>query len=364
MGTKNNAVTLEKSHFQVMLEDFGVPRLMIAGFLLALFIITPFIGINPVRQITNIINRFSWNGVLVLAMVPMIHSGCGLNFGIPLGILAGLLGGTMSIQFGFERFGAPVCFLMAVVIATPFAILLGGGYGWLLNKIKGGEMMVATYVGLSSVSFMCIMWLLIPYKNPSIVMAYTGVGLRNMFALDSFYAKVLSNFAQIDLNPLGINLVIPTGSLLFFALLALLMWAFLHTKTGTAMTAVGSNPTFARASGIDVDRIRMLSVILSTWLGAVGVLVYQQGFGFVQLYTAPMNMTMPAVAAILLGGASVNKASIPNVIIGTLLFQGLVTMTPTVITALIHTDVSEVIRIIVSNGMVVYALTRKTEESA
>ena len=36
-------------------------------------------------------------------------------------------------------------------------------------------------------------------------------------------------------------------------------------------------------------------------------------------------------------------------------------MTPTVITALIHTDVSEVIRIIVSNGMVVYALTRKTE---
>ena len=108
----------------------------------------------------------------------------------------------------------------------------------------------------------------------------------------------------------------------------------------------------------------MLSVILSTWLGAVGVLVYQQGFGFVQLYTAPMNMTMPAVAAILIGGASVNKASIPNVIIGTFLFQGLVTMTPTVITALIHTDVSEVIRIIVSNGMVVYALTRKTEESA
>ena len=221
--------------------------------------------------------------------------------------------------------------------------------------------MVATYVGFSSVSFMCIMWLLIPYKNPSIVMAYTGVGLRNMFALDSFYAGVLSKFWEIDLNPLGINLVIPTGSILFFILLALGVWAFLHTKTGTAMTAVGSNPTFARASGINVDRIRILSVILSTWLGAVGVLVYQQGFGFVQLYTAPQNMTMPAVAAVLIGGASVNKASISNVIIGTFLFQGLVTMTPTVITALIHTDVSEVIRIIVSNGMVIYALTRKTE---
>ena len=65
------------------------------------------------------------------------------------------------------------------------------------------------------------------------------------------------------------------------------MWAFLHTKTGTAMTAVGSNPNFARAAGINVDRIRTLSVIMSTWLGAVGILIYQQGFGFLQLYNAP-----------------------------------------------------------------------------
>lgn len=342
---------------QYWLKKMGYPRLIIGGFLLVLFIMAPLTGSDLPTQFTNVINRFSWNAVLVLAMVPMIHSGCGLNFGIPLGVLSGLLGGTLAIEMGFT---GPMSFVMAIVVSTPFAILFGGGYGVLLNRIKGGEMMVATYVGLSSVSFMCIMWLVIPYKHPSIVMAYTGVGLRNMFALDSFYAGVLADFLKIDLNP-WINLVIPTGSILFFALLAFLMWAFLHTKTGTAMTAVGSNPTFAKASGINVDRIRVLSVILSTWLGAVGVLVYQQGFGFVQLYTAPVNMTMPAVAAVLIGGASVNKASISNVIIGTILFQGLITMTPTVITALIHTDVSEVIRIIVSNGMVVYALTRKTE---
>ena len=293
-------------------------------------------------------------------MVPMVHSGCGLNFGIPLGILAGLLGATLSIQFGFT--GA-LSFVMAIVISTPFAVLFGGGYGALLNKIKGGEMMVATYVGFSSVSFMCIMWLMIPYTHPSIVMAYTGVGLRNMFSLDNFYANVLSDFLKIDLNPIGVNLVIPTGSLLFIALLCFLMWAFLHTKTGTAMTAVGSNPTFARAAGIDVDRIRTLSVIMSTWLGAVGILIYQQGFGFLQLYNAPNNMTMPTVAAILIGGALVNKASIGNVIIGTILFQGMVTLTPTVMNSLIHTDMSEVIRSIVSNGMILYALTRKTEGS-
>ena len=305
-------------------------------------------------QITNVINRFSWNSVLVLAMVPMVHSGCGLNFGLPLGIISGLLGATISLEMGFT---GPMSFVMAILIATPFAILFGIGYGWLLNKIKGGEMMIATYVGFSSVSFMCMMWLLLPYRKPDMVWGYAGTGLRTTISLEGYYDQILAKFLQIRIG----SLVIPTGSLLFFAFLAFLMWAFLHTKTGTAMTAVGSNPVFAKAAGINVDKMRMLSVVLSTWLAAIGILVYQQGFGFIQLYMAPFNMALPAVSAILIGGASVNKASIANVIIGTILFQGIVTMTPTVMNNAIHMDISEVLRMVVSNGMILYALTRKTE---
>ena len=338
------------------LNSFGLPRLIIAAFLLLLFIAAPFVGADFATQLTNTINRFSWNAVLVLAMVPMIHSGCGLNFGLPLGIISGLLGATLSIEFGFT---GPVSFLMAILIATPIAGILGWLYGWLLNKIKGGEMMIATYVGFSSVSFMCMMWLLLPYHSPTMVWGLSGKGLRTTISLEGFYDKVLANFLQINIGKLSI----PTGSLLFFALLAFLMWAFLHTKVGTAMTAVGSNPTFARAAGVNVDKMRTLSVIMSTWLAAIGILVYEQGFGFIQLYMAPFNMALPAVSAILIGGASVNKASIPNVIIGTFLFQGIVTMTPTVMNSMIHMDMSEVIRIIVSNGMILYALTRKTEGS-
>ena len=354
-----NTTTLgNKSKFRELLDSFGLPRLIIACFLLLLLIAAPIVGLDFPTQITNIITRFSWNAVMVLAMVPMVHSGCGLNFGLPLGIVSGLLGATLSIELGYTGFAS---FLMAILISTPFALLFGGGYGWLLNKIKGGEMMIATYVGFSSVSFMCMMWLLLPYKSPTMVWGFAGKGLRTTISLEGFYDKVLANFLAIDLNKFGINLVIPTGSLLFFAVLAFLMWAILHTKTGTAMTAVGSNPAFAKAAGINIDKMRMLSVVLSTWLGAVGILVYQQGFGFVQMYMAPFNMAMPAVAAILIGGASVNKASIANVIIGTFLYQGLVTMTPTVMNSMVQMDMSEVIRIVVSNGMIVYALTRKTE---
>jgi simple sugar transport system permease protein len=220
-------------------------------------------------------------------------------------------------------------------------------------------MMIATYVGFSSVSFMCMMWLLLPYSSPTMVWGLSGKGLRTTISLEGFYDKVLADFLQIHIG----HFSIPVGSLLFFAVLAFLMWAFLHTKTGTAMTAVGSNPSFARASGINIDKMRMLSVIMSTWLAAVGILMYEQGFGFIQLYMAPFYMALPAVSAILIGGASVNKASITNVIIGTFLFQGIVTMTPTVMNSMIHMDMSEVIRIVVSNGMILYALTRKTEGS-
>ena len=89
--------------------------------------------------------------------------------------------------------------------------------------------------------------------------------------------------------------------------------------------------------------------------------MYQQSFGFIQLYMGPFYMALPAVYAILIGGASVNKASILNVVVGTFLFQGILTMTPAGMNSMIHTDMSEVSRIIVSNGMILYALTRKSE---
>ena len=210
----------EQSKLRRLVNSYGVPRLIITGFLLLMFILAPVAGVDFATQITNVINRFSWNAIMVLAMVPMIHSGCGLNFGLPLGIISGLLGATLSIEFGFT---GGMSFLMAIVIATPFALVLGGGYGWMLNKIKGGEMMVATYVGFSSVSFMCMMWLLLPYKSPTMVWGFAGKGLRTTISLEGFYDQFLAKFLQIDLNRFGINLVIPTGSLLFFALLAFLL---------------------------------------------------------------------------------------------------------------------------------------------
>ena len=372
------------------IKNAGWPRIIIGLFLLALFITAPFVGVNVFTAFNNTIVRFGMNGIMVLAMIPMVQAGCGLNFGLPLGIIAGLLGATLSIEFNAEileklaelgtqykiswlasefltSYREGIGFASALIIAIPVAAVLGWFYGKLLNRVKGDEMMIATYVGFSSVSFMCIAWLLLPYKHPTMVWGYAGRGLRTTISVEGYWLHVLNDWLSLDFKDtvtiggktLDVNLSIPTGMLIFFAVMAFIVWIFMRTKTGTAMTAVGSNPEFARASGVNVDRMRTVSVVMSTVLGAIGIIVYQQSFGFIQLYMGPFYMALPAVASILLGGASVNKASILNVVVGTFLFQGILTMTPTVFNSMFQTDMSEVIRLIVSNGMILYALTRK-----
>lgn len=335
------------------IKDFGWPRIIIGLFLVSLFVAGPFFGVPGDTSLNDVIVRFGMNAVLVLSMVPMIQSGCGLNFGIPVGLIAGLLGAVMSLEFHMTGL---LGILGAIAMAAIIAVIFGYGYSLLLNRVKGDEMIIATYVGLSFMFFMNMAWLVLPFRNPASVQGFKGEGLRVTISVENYWFHQISDFLSIKVTN---NFTIPTGMILFFILMSFLVWAFFRTKIGTAITAVGSNPEFARASGISINKMRTISVILSTVIAAIGIIVYQQSFGFIQMYNAPQSFIFPAVAAILLGGASVNKASIANVVIGTILFQGILTMTPSVINSAINVDVSEIIRIIVTNGMIVYALTRK-----
>ncbi len=338
---------------QEVLREFGLPRLIIAGFLVVLFIAAPFVGVSMSATMKDICNRFGQNELLTLAMVPMILSGAGLNFGLSLGVISGLLGSTIAMQLGLTGWAG---MFGAMIISVPFGIFFGWLYSLLLNRVRGEEMTIALYVGFAAVMFMSIMWLILPYTSVNMVWGYEGKGLRTTITLDGYWVKQFSNFLMIKVG----DFEFPTGMILFCALCSFVMWLFMRSKTGTAITAVGSNPDYARSSGININRMRTISIIVSTVTGALGILMYQQSYGFIQLYQAPLYMAFPAVAAVLIGGASINKVSIANVIIGTILFQGILTLTPSVINSVLQTDMSEVIRIVLSNGMILYALTRKT----
>lgn len=334
-----------------IISTLGIPRLIIITFMIVLCVMAVFLKLPLNDLLSDTLIRTGMNGVLVLAMVPGILSGIGLNFGLPLGIVCGLVGGLISIEMDLTGYMA---FFVAIIVSIPISALVGALYGYLLNRVKGSEMMVATYVGFSAVSLMCIGWLLMPFKAEEVKWPI-GEGLRTTIALTGRYDKILDHTLAFDV----FGVTIPTGLLLFFFFSCFLMALFLKTKTGMAMKAAGDNPRFAIASGINVDKQRIVGTMISTILGAVGIVVYAQSFGFYQLYQAPLMMGFAAVAAILIGGASARRANMLHVILGTFLFQGLLTISLPVANKIItEGNLSEVLRIIVQNGIILYALTK------
>ncbi|MCG1011047.1 hypothetical protein JT739_00350 [Tepidanaerobacter sp. GT38] len=334
------------------LDKFGYTRIIIILFLIMLFIAAFALELQTDSLISGILNRAGMNMILTLAMVPSIQSGTGLNFGLSVGILCGVLGAVLSIAMNLTGWQA---FLIANGLGIVFAIIAGYIYGLLLNRVKTQEMLIGTYAGFSVVSGMCMFWILAPFKSPKMIWPYGGRGLRVTVSLEDTFDKILNNFLLREYN--GIE--VPWGLYAYIILLCLAVWLFSRSKTGIAMQTAGSNPRFAESCGINVDGMRIIGTILSTVLGAMGILVYAQSYGFLQLYNAPLYMAFPAVAAILIGGASVHKASIAHVIIGTFLFQALLVVALPVTNAVLpEGNLSEVVRIIISNGIIVYALTR------
>ena len=61
----------------------------------------------------------------------------------------------------------------------------------------------------------------------------------------------------------------------------------------------------ARAAGIKVERTRIISIIMSTVFAGIGIINYLQKIGNYPTYTAHTQIGMFCIAALLVGGASV-----------------------------------------------------------
>ena len=343
--------------YDVLVAKLGIPRVIIGLFFILLCFMALLYDLSLPTLLSNTIVRMGMNSIMVLAMVPGIQCGISLNLGLPIGLVCGLVGGLMTIELGLPGWSG---FLFAIGVGAALAAVCGFVYAQLFNRLKGEEMSVTTYVGFSIVSLMCIAWLVLPFKSLKLRWPL-GTGLRNTIGLDSTnFAHILDDLFAFEI--LGFE--VPTGLLLFMALACFLVWLFSRSKTGVAMQAVGNNPRFAEATGISVDRMRIIGTMLSTVLGAIGILVYSQSYGFMQLYTAPRQMGFIAASAILIGGASTSRCKISHVIIGTFLFQGVLTLGMPVANVLVPgSTISETLRILISNGIILYALTKSGGES-
>lgn len=131
----------------------------------------------------------------------------------------------------------------------------------------------------------------------------------------------------------------------------------MRTRLGQNMRAVGQNRAVANSAGIDVDKTRIIAMLFSTVLASWGQLIYLQNIGTMSTYGAHTQVGQFAIAALLVGGASVQKATNKDALLGIVLFHTLFIVSPLAGKELFGDPViGEYFRVFVSYGVIAMAL--------
>lgn len=353
----------------------------------------------------ELFGRLTRNAFLVLALIIPIVAGMGINFAVTIGAMAAQIAALWVTEWQVQGIGG---FLLAAAMSVPLAAVFGLLIGKLLNKMKGQEMiggMILGYFanGLYQLLFLFIFGNLIPLKTDGLVIkGSTGVAntielrgfkqaLDGLWRLDFTSALYLCAAVVVVLSLLALilhkgqktktivtviatvatvalyqipaikaifaSIRIPMVTFIVIALLCLFNVAIMRTRLGQQFRAVGQNMTVANASGINVDRVRVIAIMISTVLAAWGQLIFVQNFGVFQTYGAHEQVGLYAGAAILVGGASIVRATNAQAILGCILFHTLFIVAPAAGNTLFgDAGIGEYFRVFISYGVIALAL--------
>ena len=356
----------------------------------------------------ELFGRLSRNSFIVLALIIPIIAGMGINFAITIGAMAAQIAALWVIEWGISGLAG---FLTAMAITMPIAAFFGFLIGKLMNRMKGQEMIGGLILGyfangLYQLLFLFIFGNLIPLKAPGLVIkGSTGVantidlsterGFK--YALDGLWrvpfgtaARILCGLiavwslvklvtkkedkkkaltrtgvcaavaiiAQLPFMTAAFSMVsVPMVTFLIVALLCVFNNAIMKTRIGQQFRAVGQNRTVANAAGINVDRVRVIAIIISTVLAGWGQLIFVQNMGSFQTYGAHEQVGLYAGAAILVGGASIKKATNGQALLGCILFHLLFIVAPSAGKNLFgDAAIGEYFRVFISYGVIALAL--------
>ena len=352
------------------------------------------------------VGRLSRNAFIVLALIIPIVAGMGINFAITIGAMAAQIALLWVVEWNIV--GLPG-FLLAALITVPLAAVFGFLIGNLLNKMKGQEMIGGLILGyfangLYQLLFLFIFGNLIPLHTPGLVIkGSTGVAntisLQTIkYALDNIWSvdfgtalyvvcgvivaymilmvvlkkkKVLTAILVTVIlgaccavymyvpavSELFSTVTVPMITFVVVGLLCIFNNAIMRTRLGQQFRAVGQNRTVANASGINVNRVRLIAIVISTILAGWGQLIFVQNMGTFQTYGAHEQVGLYAGAAILVGGASIKKATNKQAILGCFLFHLLFEVAPSAAKTIFgDAAIGEYFRVFISYGVIAMAL--------
>lgn len=395
-----------KNNWKRALKTNVVPLLFVGLSVLAFL----YSGASGPVVLSDVVSRFARNAILVLSLLFPVLAGMGLNFGIAIGAMAGQTALFFVLLMGLTGAEGLV---VAALISLPLSIVFGWLSSLVLNRTKGQEMITSMLLaffasGVYQFFFLYLLGGVIPVNNPDFLMG-SGIGVRSnldmigmQYALDDILktdlftcligaalvfcgvivyqaikrkkkplhlvALAALDAALLVLGVLGryvgvlpqyrLIVQIPVVTLLVVALVGLMIRYFFSTRMGQRMRAVGNDMAASGAVGIDVDRVRTQAMILSTITAALGQIVYLQNIGTIAVYSAHENVGMFSAAALLIGGASVSGATVPQALLGTLLFHLLFNILPIAGQKLFGSpEIGEYFRVFIAYGVIAVTLS-------
>ena len=344
----------KKFDFRAALRRSSVPLM----FIIICAICIPLSGLSANMLANEIVTRMGRNAFLILSLLIPIMAGMGLNFGMTLGAMAGQIG--LILASDWQIVGVPGM-VLAMILSIPISVLLGLFCGKILNMAKGREM-ITSYImsffinGVYQLVVLYMMGSVIPIKHTSIKLP-RGYGIRNTVSLLNMRQK-LDNLIPFSVKlPFFGEIRIPLMTFIIIALMCLVIVWFRRTKLGQDMRAVGQDMEVARDAGINVERTRIVAIVISTVLAGFGMIIYLQNMGNIATYSSHSQIGMFCIAALLVGGASVDKASIGNVFLGVVLFHLMFIVAPRAGAAITGDSmIGEYFRVFVSYAVITVAL--------
>ena len=367
-----------------------------------------FSGYKPNYVMYELFGRLSRNAFIVLALIIPIVAGMGINFAITIGAMAAQIACILVLEWGVQGFGG---LALAALLTVPMAALFGYFIGKLLNKMKGQEMiggMILGYFANGLYQLLCLFIFdnIIPIHNPDLTIKGSSGIANTMDLTKNGMASSLEKLWQLPVKRAGLvfaaliavillisyarshrkngkklalQLValataaaalqlpvmdglfsmvkIPMATFGLVTLLCIMNVLLMRTRLGQQFRAVGQNRTVANASGINVDRVRLIAIMISTVLAGWGQLIFVQNMGAFQTYGAHEQVGLYAGAAILVGGASIRKATNAQAILGCILFHLLFIVAPPAAKFLFgDAAIGEYFRVFISYGVIAAAL--------
>ena len=196
--------------------------------------------------------------------------------------------GFMSAYF-FQNMGLPfvVSFLLAMLIAA----LIGLVNGLFITKLK-----INAFITTMATNFILGGMIVLVSRGQAIIVADKSYGV----------------LGKTTLTPLRFPLPMLFMIVFFFAF----AWILKNTVFGRKLYCVGGNAEAARIAGINIDRVRILTFVLSALLSGFAGIVLASRMNAAQI-TVGSTYGMESIAAAVLGGTALSGGT--GTMIGTVI---------------------------------------------